>query len=51
MAAAETAGTGRVFMILVVVFSLCESLFSGGDSYKREVMKQTKAEYVLNSFP
>ncbi|PWA33380.1 glycosylated lysosomal membrane protein [Gambusia affinis] len=37
MAAAETAGTGRVFVILVVVFSLCESLFSGGDSYKREL--------------
>ncbi|XP_054878486.1 glycosylated lysosomal membrane protein [Poeciliopsis prolifica] len=31
-------GTGRVFVILVVfVFSSCESFFIGGDSYKREL--------------
>ncbi|XP_014839726.1 PREDICTED: glycosylated lysosomal membrane protein [Poecilia mexicana] len=32
------AGTGGIFVILVIfVFSSCESLFSGGDSYKREL--------------
>ncbi|XP_027891715.1 glycosylated lysosomal membrane protein [Xiphophorus couchianus] len=34
----SAAGIGRVFVILVVcVFSSCESLFIGGDSYKREL--------------